>query len=221
MADYPQLFHYLNIESGKFVDADGALLGADAKPNLRLNGRYILCLTCVKADNTAAAFALTDTFSLAGDTNMDHTDSLMIYSANARFNAVADWADVDLEAGKICCQIYCNTSTDFTDKLGTSEDVSGWLEIKKYAAAVETPILQDRCKYSNLVDDGSPTPEESDPDYYTASATDSLLNLKADKTGTSDIEITDDTKGLILTDRTTATRYRFYIDNGIIGIEEA
>lgn len=37
--------------------------------------------------------------------------------------------------------------------------------------------------------------------------------------GTADIEITNSASGLILTDRTTSTRYRLLIDNGIWGIE--
>lgn len=34
-----------------------------------------------------------------------------------------------------------------------------------------------------------------------------------------DIEVTDSTKGLILIDRTTGTKYRLYVDNGTLNIE--
>lgn len=48
----------------------------------------------------------------------------------------------------------------------------------------------------------------------------SLFDLKADKTGTSDIEITDHDKGLILADRSNGKRYRLCMTNGILGMEE-
>lgn len=42
---------------------------------------------------------------------------------------------------------------------------------------------------------------------------------KVDKIGADDIEITDANKGLILVDRTTAIRYRLFVDDGVLGIE--
>ncbi len=47
-------------------------------------------------------------------------------------------------------------------------------------------------------------------DAYTKSEVDSR---------TADITFTDDTKGVVLTDRTTATQYRLYVDNGTLSIE--
>lgn len=54
-----------------------------------------------------------------------------------------------------------------------------------------------------------------DTDYW------ELMAAKGDDTTStsSDMEVTDSAKGLILKDRTTSTRYRIFIDNGVIGIE--
>lgn len=58
-----------------------------------------------------------------------------------------------------------------------------------------------------------------DPVGGTPPATPQSYDLKADKVGAVDIEITDPTKGYILPDRTTAIRYRLYVDNGVFGME--
>lgn len=71
----------------------------------------------------------------------------------------------------------------------------------------------------NLLSDDAVIPPAPDDDYYTKTQVDALLTPKAAKVGADDIEITDATKGLILADRTTTTRYRIFIDNGVIGIE--
>jgi hypothetical protein len=46
-----------------------------------------------------------------------------------------------------------------------------------------------------------------------------ILNPSGETTTGNDIEITDNTKGVILKDRTTGTRYRLKVDNGTLGIE--
>jgi hypothetical protein len=46
-----------------------------------------------------------------------------------------------------------------------------------------------------------------------------VLNPSGETTTGKDIEITDNTKGVILKDRTTGTRYRLKVDNGTLGIE--
>lgn len=48
------------------------------------------------------------------------------------------------------------------------------------------------------------------------------LDAKLDAAGgevTGDIEFSDDSTGIILTDRTTATQYRLYVDLGVLLIE--
>jgi len=70
-----------------------------------------------------------------------------------------------------------------------------------------------------LLDDAGSIPPAPDDDYYTKTQVDALLTAKAAKVGADDIEITDATKGLILKDRTTATRYRLFFDNGVLSYE--
>jgi len=48
---------------------------------------------------------------------------------------------------------------------------------------------------------------------------DIILSPAGETTTGKDIEITDNSKGVILKDRTTGTRYRLYVDNGTLGIE--
>jgi hypothetical protein len=70
-----------------------------------------------------------------------------------------------------------------------------------------------------LLDDSGVIPPAPDDDYYTKTEVDALLAAKAAKVGAVDIEITDADKGIILTDRTTSTRYRLFFDNGILSYE--
>ncbi len=85
---------------------------------------------------------------------------------------------------------------------------------------VENPIFAIQFPYRclGLIDDGGSVPPAPASDHYTKVQDDALLAGKPDKVGSDDIEITG-TKGLILTDRTTSTRYRFFIDNGAFSIE--
>ena len=57
-------------------------------------------------------------------------------------------------------------------------------------------------------------------DVYNKTQTDALMGAKANKVGTEDIEITDVAKGVILKDRGNDKRYRLYIENDQLGIEE-
>jgi hypothetical protein len=62
----------------------------------------------------------------------------------------------------------------------------------------------------NVVDDNAIPPPSPLSTFYTKVEVDGLLSSKADKTGTSDIEITDYTKGIILRD-SGGGRWRFGI----------
>ena len=75
------------------------------------------------------------------------------------------------------------------------------------------------------IDPGGTVPVSEVANHYTKAQNDVLLALKADKSGSSDIEITASAKGIILKGRTNNTRCRFYIDdtdteNPIISIEK-
>lgn len=75
------------------------------------------------------------------------------------------------------------------------------------------------------IDPGGGTPPGTIGNYYTKAEITALTADKADKTGTSDLEITNSAKGVILKGRTNGTRCRFYIDdtdteNPIISIEK-
>lgn len=103
-------------------------------------------------------------------------------------------------------------------KVSTNADggVSGAkLEIQIFVDGVRDRTITVSFKIAGTMDLGDI--EISNPSAQDFSQLDSRYAKLA---GSSDIEITDAAKGVIQADRTTGKRYRIYIDNGIIGIEE-
>lgn len=48
-----------------------------------------------------------------------------------------------------------------------------------------------------------------------------VITLTGGLTASSDLSVTDSAKGVVLKDRTTATNYRLYVDNGVLSVEAA
>ncbi len=184
---YQQIKLYLNVETGKWVNENNAVVSDRAWPNLRYRSKYILCITCYNADDSAASFNLTDSFEFFLDGDFIHTDNLMLSSDNTKFNVSGDWDDLDVANGKISCRVFCNTGEDFTGSSGINDQqrANVWGEIKRYVSGEEMVILQDQCIAWNVVEAGEGIPDESDPLYRTASAQDSIdaTLLKKDFTG--------------------------------------
>jgi hypothetical protein len=169
-------------------------------PKLGLREQVLLCLTLVYADGTAVAFGAADTFTAAVDTDFDDSTALMVYTINAGINAVGDWGVADPELGKLSIRLDCNTAT-FKNKIGTTPVLPAYFELQSHDAG--DPALAFKIKFdvtcTNLVDDNAALPDPSPAiDYYTAAQIDAMLPSYALKVGTSDIEITDATKGVIL-----------------------
>jgi hypothetical protein len=106
-------------------------------------------------------------------------DQLCMYSGNSVFNNVADRADVDVTAGKICVS-YDALTKGFAAKI-TSKKLMH-LEIWRYPAGSThaQKILQDDIYASPTVGTIEGAPASADPEYMTAAAITAALATKAD-----------------------------------------
>ena len=182
MSTFKKISLTVNAESGAFIDpADGSKLSTACLPDFCLGETSILCLSFVDSDLNAYPFETNDSFELSIDKDFVHTvsgveDPLMAYSANSMFNISGDWDSASLAAGKISVRINCNT-TGFVSKIGFSESVMAWLEIKRYPAGLSDAsiILRNKCVTRNSVKITEGEPSSASPDYYTALQINTLM----------------------------------------------
>lgn len=127
---------------------------------------------------TGASQALTESYVIGDEVAL--LEPLMVRVENDQFNIAGDWSETDLTAGKICCRINCNTD-EADARLGDESSIKPYIEVTKYTSGIQSPILQDKCQFLNIVNDDGPAPASTDPLYRTASAQDSIDNTKADK----------------------------------------
>jgi hypothetical protein len=128
----------------------------------------------------------------------------------------ADIVSTNKAAGIVTVPVDSNTST-FATGIGTSESALAYFELRGLNAGGELVFyVRFAISAKNTLDPAGGVPPAPTGNYYTKTESDAKYLTGA---GALDIEITDASAGLILKDRTTATRYRFFVDNGIIGIE--
>jgi len=127
-----------------------------------------------------------------------------------------DIDSTDEANGVIVVPVDSNTAT-FATGIGTSESAQAYFELRGLNASAElVTYARFAITAANTIDPAGGDPPDPTGNYYTKTECDALF---ATLSGDADIEITGGTAGFILEDRTTATRYRFFVDNGVIGIE--
>lgn len=222
---YKKILITVNAETGVIVDSSREAVRDAFLPRLYYGEIVIVCVSFVDSLGVAYPLNESDLFELSIDKDFVHEvsgedDPLMAYSANDMVDISGDWASISRIGGKISIRVDCLTE-GFLQKIASEENIPVWIEIKRYIAGSADPseFLRNKIYAKNVVKTTEGTPASADPEYYNAVQVDALLAAKADKAGSSDIEITDPSKGFILPDRTTSTRYRLFIDNGILGIE--
>lgn len=177
-------------------------------------------------------------------------DELMCYSDNDMVDIAGDWDDIDRTAGKVSIRIDATADIFKEKITATSGQQEVKIQIRRYPSGETNPsnMLQDTCYAFDTVINTRENPAVTNPSYLTQTSADARYQLKdtdavennlanfdasgnakdsgiasadvALKSDDEDIEITDANKGFILADRTTATRYRLMIDNGMIAVEE-
>jgi hypothetical protein len=218
-----------NIGKRSLVDANNVELQSDNYPSVTYKEYPVIFIDFLNTDGTAyTGFTDMMVFSASIDNNFNHADTLMSKTYNAEINVAGDRDDLSVATGKLSIQVNANT-TEFGTKLGTSPDIDAMFELKAHLAAYIDGTLQAFPVFVarfpivclNMLDiDNLPDPTEpADGSYYNTTEVDALLAGKVSKIGTSDIEITDDDKGLIQVDRVTGTAYRLVISNGTIELE--
>ena len=174
------------------------------------NGVY----TFATADSNYTTANFTPTYSYAQD------DAAKVVELPIIKTQAADVDTTDKDTGLLSFPINSDTLIFGTLVEGSSGLENTNLEIQIFNS---TPQLEWAKEFGvllkGIIDDEGDVGPAPASDYYTKAETSALVNGKADKVGTDDIQITDSTKGFILQDRTTGTNYRLFIDNNIIGIE--
>jgi len=182
MSTFKKINLTVNAETGALIDPlDGSKLGTANLPDFYLGETSVLCISFVDSDLNAYPFAIDDSFELSIDKDFVHTvngveDPLMVYSGNSMFNISGDWESTALTNGKISARLNCNT-VGFAQKIGNSESVLGWIEIKRYPAGLTDAsiILRNKCVALNSVKASEGSPSSASPDYYTADQIDALM----------------------------------------------
>jgi hypothetical protein len=138
-------------------------------------------------------------FHVTLDTDYDRGNDPVSQSLNAVCNLTEDRADVNIEQGKLSFRFDLDTAS-FLSKVGSSEAIDGLLEIqvrktitvRGNSITVPITVFTLPVYLENLVDtDGTAEEDPENPqNYYTKLELDALLEYKADKTSTDDIEFT-------------------------------
>jgi hypothetical protein len=205
-----------DVDNRRQIDSAGAL--ADPK-SVFYREQPLIRLTLVRSDLTAyTGLPASGTFTASLDNNFNTADALMAKTLDAGINVSGDWADVDPANGKVSIRLDCKTAS-YKTKIGTSEKLTNTkLELQGYEVGETDPsnVFRFELYAEGLQDDAGATPPAPEEDFYTKTEIDSLLVAKAAAAGSSDIEITDATKGLIL--KLGSTRYRLNLvsDGGVV-----
>lgn len=159
------------------ISYDDNELRSDDLPVLFLGETVIFCLTCLDQNGQAMCFSAGDSFSLSGDINFDHTDSLVIYaSGSSSVNVAGDWSDADLTSGKISIRAVCGSSQS-AGKLGTDEDRSVTVQVRRVISGSSdySILMSQALTLKNIVQLNENAPAPAAVGYYTAEQVDSLL----------------------------------------------
>ena len=120
------------------------------------------------------------TYSFAENNDCDILEPVMARSGDDKFNVSGDWTDADQTAGKLSVRVS-GTAEEFATALGTSPQITPYIQIKKYYSGTGSIICLHKIIAKNIIDDDSPQPGEVDPLYRTLAAQDSIDALKQDK----------------------------------------
>lgn len=159
------------------------------------------------------------TYSYANGATCKVQDNLMFVFDDDDVDIAGDWDDIDRATGKISIRISCNDDS-FSDKLAdyTSGRAQINLQVRRYPDGETEPstILLDYCYAQDTVLSNSESAGNANVTLLTQTSGDARYARLA---GAVDIEITDATKGFIIKDRITGTRYRMAMVNGEPGWE--
>ncbi|OGV50910.1 MAG: hypothetical protein A2X49_05725 [Lentisphaerae bacterium GWF2_52_8] len=184
MPTYRRIPLTVNLESGRLVDpADGTPIASQYLPSFYYGEKLVLCVSFVDSSLAPSPLNESDLFELSLDSNFAHDDDpLMAYSDDTKIDIAGDWDDISRANGKISIRMDCLT-TGFSQKLGSSEQVEAWFEIKRYIQGDSSPsvLLHNKCITKNVVHLNEGEPASANPLYYTATTIDSLLDDKIAK----------------------------------------
>lgn len=140
-------------------------------------------------------------------TGLNATDTAAIYidddfsqSSTPVGQAADSTVTIDADAGTITVSSINLFTAAFQTAIGTSEKVSAWCEVQVFQSGETEPsyIFQIPVVLHNVVMAQSGTPAGSASLFYTKAEIDSMLTSFGNRVDSTDIEITDATKGLIL-----------------------
>ena len=192
---------YANATKRQFITTPGNNdpQNVSQRPVIPYGTRLTLEIQFCSDDGEPLSFAESDSFECAGDINFLHSDSLMFYSGPERCTQTG-------EAGTLRLEIYTNTES-FQEKIGEKSTAQTiYFQVRRYQAGSSLPdtILQDTLSgIGSVMSLADTPPASSDPEYYTASQIQSLLNAGYD------LEFSGDTSDWHATQTDSDEYYRF------------
>jgi len=211
--DLSQIFLYADVDRRMLVTSDRVPLAGEDILSLYREEIVILCITCIDNDGAAVGYAATNTFELGVAQDYDEDTDVLCLSEDAQFNISGDWDDADATAGKLSVRL--NTYTEeFDTHLGTTQSKQdGRIYLRKFGASVANTLCDYSCELRNIARPSGAVPAGvTSPTYRTAAAQDIIDATLLAAVGSSDIEITDATKGIIFLNA-AGERRRMTVDN--------
>jgi len=208
---------YYDVNSDRRIDSSGGNAISDLKLKYQSHPTWRVYFKKVdKAAATVTALDVSDAvaWKAAVDDDFDHTSDPMCRTQDA------DIDSSQASLGIIDVPLDADTSSFAAAIAALSLKRQVYFELRGFdSLGEEVHSARIEIVALNIVDPNTGDPPDPVSDYYTKVQVDALLTAKAAKVGADDIEITDADAGVILKDRTTATRYRIFMDNGVLSYE--
>lgn len=200
---------YLNSDTGRRITESGAIAADALTIYYQEQPNWIIQVNSVSSNGTVAAANISDgvAWQFSIDKDFSQATDPMCRTLDANINKT------DTATGKLIVSVDAYTA-EFLAGVGTAASVAGKWELKGFnSAGRRIYYFQFGLTLGNIVDPDGATPLPVPDNLITEAQLAAILTGKLDKVSAEDIEFTG-TAGLILPDRTTGIRYRFYLDNG-------
>jgi len=206
---------WFNVNTGTLLDSAGNELRTSSYPYIYFKEKPLLRLRLVVNNGLTeyTYMSATDSITVIIDNDYDRTTNEICKTYNTVINQPGDWTSggtADKTLGQLSIPLDGDTSA-FDTKIGKSKELSDcFMEIiVRDSEANQTAVFDFSFRVLNIAESGQiPAPSPSG-NFFTKSEELAFLEGKADKVGSSDIEITDMTKGLIFTDGVNRYRIQF------------
>jgi hypothetical protein len=211
--DLTRIYLTADVNRRLLVTSDGSPLAGEDLVTLYREEIVILCISCVDEDGVAVPFQSSNTFELGVAEDYDQTTVVLCLSEDDQVNIAGDWADADIDEGKI--SIRLNTYTEeFNDHIDTARIQSDTrMYLRLFGLNTASIVFDYPVLIHNIMRASAAVPAGvTEPTYRTAADQDIIDADYALILEDRDIEFTSSAVGWIFT-CPNGDRRRMTVDN--------